>query len=115
MKKGEWLPISYDVLDYITCKKAASHKAIVTDGDDIAFDFDVSTCTFYTDQYVYHDKNKTEIRALPHWFGEGFYRAHIDSKAFINTDYESLGVRNRYDLRIGLSYALADETLKAIE
>lgn len=112
---GQWLPISYDVIDFIDCERIESHRAIVTDKDDIGYNFPTKKCCYYTDEYVYHDNNGTELRELPHWFGEGFYEASINEQDFINSDNGSLGVRNKYTLTTGLDYALATKTLDPAE
>ena len=109
---GEWVPLSYDVLDYIGCDRVKSHRAVVTDGDDIGYQFDVAEQVCYTDKYVYHDRDTVELRELPHWFGEGYYEAHVHEAALVNSDDESLGNRGKRITRIGLSYALATETLE---
>lgn len=115
MKLGEWVPLSYDVLDYIDCDKVASHRAIVTDADDIGYTFNVAEQKYYTDKYVYSDRQTTELRELPHWFGEGFYEAFVKDNPFINADNGSLGERMSITRRIGTAYALANETLEADE
>ena len=44
------------------------------------------------------------------------YEAQVEEFDFVNDDNaSSLGVRNRYDITIGLNYALADETLEPSE
>lgn len=111
MKKGEWCPISYDVLDFIDCETVRSHRAYVTSGDDLGWHFPVGECILYTNEYVYHDNYITELRTLPEWFGAGLYKATNASDAFINSDLEALGVVNKYRLRVGLNYAIADKTL----
>ena len=113
--RGEWVPISFDVLDFIDCDKIGYHTAIVTDGDDIGFNYPVGECRLYIDQYVYHDEYGSELRTLPKWYGEGFYTQMLSGDAFINSDTNSLGVSNEYRLRVGLNYALADKTLPAVE
>lgn len=115
MQRGEWVPISYDVLDYIACDRVACHPAIVTDGDDIGFDFSVAEQTFFTDKYIYHDEYGTELRELPHWFGEGMYEAFYHNSSFVNSDESALGERTKETRRVGLSYALAKKTLEADE
>ena len=115
VKKGEWIPISFDVLDYIDCDTARSHKAIVTDDPNtIGYNFPVAECKYYTDEYVFYNHRNKELRQLPHWFGEGFGEVFIDSLAFLNSDTNSLGVRNEYRLRTGLDYYLAKENLPAV-
>ena len=111
-QRGEWVPLSYDVLDYLGCDGTKSHRAVVTDGDDIGYQFNVAEQVCYTDKYVYHDRDTVELRELPHWFGEGFYEAYVHEAALINSDTESLGSRSKQVSRVGLSYALAAETLE---
>lgn len=113
--RGEWVPISFDVLDYIDCECIKSHTAIVTDGDDIGFNYPVGECHLYIDQYIYHDEYGAELRTLPKWYGEGVYTQMLSGDAFINSDTNSLGVSNDYRLRVGLNYALADKTLPAVD
>lgn len=111
LKRGEWLPISYDVLDFIDCECVKSHRAFLLDGDDLGWHFPVGECKLYTNEYVYHNEHGTELRTLPEWFGAGMYQKALTMDAFINSDCESLGVVNEYRLRVGLSYAMADKTL----
>lgn len=115
MKKGEWLPISFDSLDYIDCKKVVDHPAILSWGGDLGFNFGVDECVYYTDKYVYHDHKDTVVEPLQEWFGMGNYKKHIDRPAFINADNGSLGEHEEVTLRVGLSYAKADKTLEAVE
>lgn len=112
MQRGEWVPLSYDVLDYIDCDKVASHKAVVTDGDDIGYDFKVEERVYYTDKYIYHDREETVLKELPHWFGEGFYEAFVDETPFVNADNGALGIKTKRTLRVGTPYALAIRTLE---
>lgn len=112
MQKGEWVPLSYDVLDYIDCDKVVSHKAIVTDGDDIGYTFEVKEQCYYTDKYIYADREKVELREMPHWFGEGFYEAFVKDNPFINADNGALGTRTGITRRMGIAYALASKTLE---
>lgn len=110
-RAGEWIPISYDVLDYIGCDHIESHPAIMTDGDDIGFMFDVNERNYYTDSYLVYDTQGVRMEKLQHWFGEGEYEKHYTELDFLNANNGSLGVTNRYNLRIGLNYALASKTL----
>lgn len=112
---GEWRLISFDSLDYVYCDGVASHRAVMTDGNDIGFHFPTGKITIYNDKYVYHDHKTTELRALPHWFGEGYYLESINNNAFVVSDKESLGTRNRYELTVGLDYALADDKLEPVD
>ena len=112
LKGGEAVPISFDVLDYIDCDRLVSHRAILADGDDIGFNFPTGSCTYVSDEYIYMDGDRKELRQMPHWFGEGTYEAFIKEYDFINADNGSLGSRNKITTTVGLNYALAEETLK---
>ena len=113
MKRGEWVPISFDSLDYINCEGVKSHRAIVTDGDDIGFDFPVGSETLLSDTYLTNDFRGVVTEQLPAWFGTGEYKEFIEARGYVNSDCESLGHRTAQELRIGLAYALADKTLEA--
>lgn len=115
MKKGEWCPIAFDSFDYIDCGRIKSHLAAVTDGDDIGFNYNVKDCYVTTHQLIFHDKNQTVLKALPEWFGAGYYEEKLTGQALINSDKNSLGETNCLDLRVGLNYALSDTTLEPVE
>lgn len=115
LRGGEWLPLSYDALDYINCYEVGSHRETVTDTADIGYDFSVCERQFYTDQYIYHDEKHLEMRTLDSWFGAGEYATVVDANAFINSDTGALGERTLNKLRIGTKYALAEETLEPDE
>lgn len=110
-----WKPIVFDSVDYIDCDKVKSHKVCVTDKEDIGYVFPVAECVYTDDTYITHDHHATEYEVLNEWFGEGVYQVAVDKKAFVNFDNGALGIRNITKLRIGLSYALADNTLPAAE
>lgn len=112
LQGGEWVPLSYDSLDYISCDGIESHRETVSDTADIGYDFSVCETKYYTDQYVYHDDEHVEIRKLDTWFGAGEYQAYVKDHKFINADNGSLGARTSNIARIGTAYALADETLE---
>lgn len=109
---GEYLPLEFDFLDYIDCDKIKSHRIIVSTSDELAYQYPVEKCVYYTDEYIYVDEHGKELRTLPHWAGEGFYEAYVDRNAFINFDKESLGVKNKQLVDIGLNYAVALDTLE---
>lgn len=111
MKRGEWLPISYDVLDFIDCECARHHKAYMSDGTDAEWQYPVGECKIYNTQYVLHDDHGTDLATLPEWFGAGMYLKAKNNLSFINSDTEALGVVNETRLRVGLNYAVADKTL----
>lgn len=113
LKRNSWVPISFDVLDYIDCNKVVSHKAIVTDKEFIGYHYPVKECKYYIDQYVVSDSQKTTLKALDEWFGAGFYEAFEDKRVIVNADNGSLGQRNELNLKVGLDYVTAKKTLKA--
>lgn len=120
--RGEWVPIVFDSLDYITCDdsvcraiRPVSHLAAVTDGDDIGFDFPVGECHFLSDKYVTHDMRELVTEELPTWFGTGTYQKFVEGEAYVNSDYNSLGSSQDMIMRIGKPYALAKNTLQADE
>ena len=115
MKKNEWCPIAFDSIDYIDCDHIGSHRACVTDGDDIGFHYDVKNCKVITRNYLYHDRNQVVLKTLPEWFGSGYYEDVLTGQAFVNADNGALGTENLLNLRIGLNYAIADEMLPAVE
>lgn len=114
MKKGGWAPIVFDQLDGINCEDIVSHPVIISFGDDIGYVFPEAHCTYASDHFVYFDKEGVEQKLLPECFGGGgeFYDKFIKSNTFVNFDDDtSVGVHNRKQLRTGLSYVLADESL----
>lgn len=114
MQRGEWVPISFDVLDYINCETGVgSHRAVVTDGDDIGFDFPTGSETLLSDTYLTGDFQGLVTEQLPAWFGTGEYQKWVEARDYVNSDCDSLGHRTAQELRIGLNYALARKTLEA--
>lgn len=112
LQGGEWVPLSYDALDYISCDGIGSHRETVSDTADIGYDFSVRETKYYTDKYIYHDDQHIELRTMDSWFGAGQYEAYVNDHKLINTDDGSLGLRTVSSARIGTAYALADETLE---
>ena len=114
MKKGGWTPIVFDQLDGINCEDIVSHPVIISFGDDIGYVFPEAHCTYASDHFVYFDKEGVEQKLLPECFGGGgeFYDKFIKSSTFVNFDDDtSVGTHSRKQLRTGLSYVLADESL----
>lgn len=109
---GQFIPISFDYLDWIDCDQIKSHRIIVSTSDELAYEYPVGKCTYYTDEYIYADEHGKELRTLPHWFGEGFMEVAIDRNAFVNFDKEALGVRNVQNVDVGLTYVEAESTLE---
>lgn len=108
---GQFIPIVFDNLDYIDCDRVVSHKVMVSDSDELAFEYPVKECTYFSDKYIYVDEKGTELRELPEWFGAGFYRANVDRDNFINFDGHAFGNRNRQTLQTGLHYVEATDSL----
>lgn len=108
---GGFLPIVSDHLDYISCDKVKSHRIKISLSDELDYEYPVAKATYYTDQYIYMDGTRTELRTLPHWFGEGIFSKYVDTYAYTNSDSESLGTRNVQNVEIGLSYVEAQDTL----
>ena len=114
MQRGEWFPISFDVLDWINCETGIeSHRATVTDGDDIGFNFPVGSETLLSDTYLTGDYEGLVTEQLPAWFGTGEYQEYVLARDYVNSDCDSLGHRVAQTYRVGLNYALAAKTLKA--
>lgn len=125
LKRGEWVPISFDSLDYITCEnkdqccggkkcnqlKAVTHCAILTDKPDIGYRYGVGNCRYLSMMLLTHDYVEEVQRPLPVWMGKGTYTDYVEAEAFVNADNEALGLVNDINLRIGTAYALAKRTL----
>lgn len=109
---GGFFPIVSDHLDYITCDKVKSHPIKISLSDELDYEYPVGKCTYYTDKYVYMDGDRTELRTLPHWFGDAFYSKYVSTNAYINSDTEALGTRNMQEAEVGLSYVEANSTLE---
>ena len=110
-KGGVNIPLRFDSLDWINCDGIKTHPIIISDGNDLGYNFPVGHYTYFTDTYLIMDRDKVVVKQLPEWYGKGWYEKSLRDKAFTNFDGHSLGERNRVDLRIGLDYILADNTL----
>ena len=109
---GGFFPIVFDNLDYIDCDRVKSHPVIVSTVDELDYQYPVRECTYYTDEYVYVDNHGTELRKLPHWFGEdAFYTKYVDTNDYINFDTEALGTRNAETIQSGLHYVESKDNL----
>ena len=115
IKGEELMPISFDILDKVDCHGVFYHTAIITDGDDIGYNYDIKECKYYMDDYMYHDFDKTETQIIQTWFGEGLYKKHKSELRLTNFDNGSLGVENIVTKRAGIKYAQADETLPSAD
>ena len=114
LKKGEWLPLVADHIDYIDCDKVVSHKTAITDKKFIGYAYPVKECVLWTEVYLLGHSHETITESLPEWFGTGFYETVKDKDALVTGDGSSLGLANKYLLRVGMSYCQAEETLDPV-
>lgn len=115
-KQGGWIPISYDVLDSLTCDGIKSHRAIVTDDKDWnGYHYPIAVCRKVKGKYLLSDKQGVELKDLPEWQGKGKYEDFVDEQRITNADNEAVGTANRTRFRIGLDYYTAKKTLPAVE
>ena len=116
--KNGWAPIVFDQMDGIgECSGIKSHPVILSFGDDLGYTFPEGKCTYFSDNFIIVDKYGVEYKQLPECYGGNgeLYPAFIDANAFVNFDDSSLGLHNKKELRVGLSYVTADETLPAVK
>lgn len=116
--KGGWAPLIFDQLDGIVCETVKTHPVAISFGGDLGYIFPEAHCTYSSDHFIYVDKEGIEQQVLPECFGgKGeFYDKFVKSNSFINfDDGSSLGVHNEKQLRTGLSYVIADETLPPVD
>jgi hypothetical protein len=111
-KGGVNVPLRFDKLDFINCDGMKTHQVIISEGNDLGFNFPVGHYTFFTDTYLIGDRKEVVAKKLPEWFGTGWYEKALNEKVFTNFDDSSLGERNRVDLRIGLDYISSDDILE---
>ena len=64
MKRGEWLPIVADVIEYIYCDRSVSHKAGISDKPDIGFTYPVAECRYFSDVYLLGHNKPTLTEAM---------------------------------------------------
>lgn len=115
MKGGIPIPVTFDMVDYISCDHVVSHRAMLGNEDDIGYNFPMLHTKKATDVYAVYDKAGVVIKQLPEWAGEGFYKESQSGKSLLTADTNALGVHNVEHLRIGLDYVLAEKTLKPAE
>lgn len=111
MRGGQAVPISWDKIDYIDCNCVHTHRIMSAPENGIDYNFPVGNCRVTTDTYAIVDDYGEVTEQLPAWFGEGFYKKMVDRQTYVNSDTNSLGIRNVTNLKIGLDYVLAAETL----
>ena len=109
--KGQYFPIVFEKIDWVDCDLVKWHQEMVSDSDEMAYMYPVRECTYYTDQYVYVDEQGRELRALPHWAGEGFYETYVDRNIFVNFDDQAFGTRNKQAIQSGLHYVTARDNI----
>lgn len=115
VRGGRAIPLSWDKIDYVDCKCVHSHRVMSGAEDGLGYNFPVGTCRVTSDTYAIVDDYGERTEQLPAWFGEGFYKKMVDRQTYVNSDVNSLGVRNKETLRIGLDYYMAEQTLLAEE
>lgn len=114
-KQGGWIPISYDVLESITCDGVASHKAIMTDDKDWnGYHYPIATCHKVRGRYLVTDNQGIELKDLPEWQGKGQYQAWVDDRRVTNADNEAVGTISKVKYRIGLDYYKAKKNLTPV-
>lgn len=114
-KGNQWLPIAYDVLDGFLCDETLTHKAVLTDKPYIGYHFPVGKCHYLSEIYLKGHAKGKEVKALPEWFGAGFYENTYDHDVMVNSASGALGVVNKTTLNVGLDYVLAKKTLDAVD
>lgn len=114
-KKGQFLPLVFDKLDYIDCDRIVSHKSTLSNGTDIGFDYPTGSCTIYSNNYLYGDIRETIVKVLPSWYGNGFYESFLDKFTMINSSSSSLGLACRQQLAVGLDYVKCKTVLDPVE
>lgn len=118
MKNGGWAPIVFDQLDGINCETIKHHPVVIAFGENIGYVFPEAHCACTSDKFIYFDKYGVEQKPLPYCFGGvgEFYDEWMHKNTFINFDNNtSVGAHNTLQRRVGLSYALSDKTLPAVD
>lgn len=113
--QGQWVPISYDVIETIGCEGIKSHRAILSNNpDDIGYIYPVATCVKTRETLLLSDKQGVELDELPFWYGSGLYERFVDEQIIVKGDNHPLGEFNTVKYKVGLSYCLAKKTLPAV-
>lgn len=115
MKHGEWCPILFDKVDGIHCGKLLKHKVAIRLRGNRNYTYPVGTQQYIKNTYFITQKDKTELRELPEYYGTGFYETHERKNMFTNIGKEAFGLKQTKTLRVGKDYIEATKTLKAIE
>lgn len=114
-KGGVNIPLRFDKIDWIDCDGIKTHSVVISDGNDMGYNFPVGRYTYFTDTYLIMDRKEVVVKQLPEWFGKGWYEKALNEKVFTNADNGSLGNRNKVELRIGLDYVDTDEGLDSAD
>jgi hypothetical protein len=115
-RQGGWIPISYDVLESLTCDGAASHRAVMTDDESWnGYHYPIAICRRTNGEYLTTDKQGLELKDLPCWQGKGKYEQYVDERRITNADNEGVGIMNSPKYRVGLDYYTCKKTLPAVK
>ena len=117
-KKGGWVPLIFDQLDGIVCETVKTHPVAITfEERPLGYVYPEAECVYFSDKYVYFDKQGVEYRVLPDIFGGNgeLFPEYVSKNSFLNfsTD-DSLGAHSERRFRVGTSYVTADGTLPAV-
>lgn len=119
-EKGGWAPVIFDQLDGIVCETMKTHPVAISFGGDLGYLYPEAHCTYSSDHFIYVDHEGVEQKILPECFGGSgdFYDAFVKKFSFVNFDGDdggsSLGLHQTKNLRVGLDYVTAEETLPAV-
>lgn len=116
MVKGEWCPITFDHIDKVNCDGSVeSHKIAIKLSPSIDYTFPVGTCKYVKDTYYLTQKDKTELRPLPEYYGAGFYQTHERKDMITNIGKDAFGHHEEKILRVGKDYCVAKTILDPVE
>lgn len=115
MKNGEWCPIVFNVVDGVECGHIKYHKMALRIAPGLDYTFPVGNCRYTKNKYILTSKDKTELKKLPAYYGNGLYEAHVRQNVFVNIGDKALGFQEKKNLRIGLDYVISKTTIKAVE
>lgn len=115
LKRGEWCPILFDVIDRIECGKVYTKKVAIRLREGANYTFPVGTTHYTEDVYLLTQQNRIKLKALPSYFGEGFYEVREHKDMLTNIGKFAFGYHKEKTLRVGKDYVQATKTLKAIE
>lgn len=115
MERGEWCPLIFDIIEGVECGVIKTHKTAIRIKDGLNYTFPVGSCRYVSNTYFLTQKDKTELRVLPEYYGTGFYETHERKNMFTNIGKHALGNRQEKILRVGKDYVMAKNILKAVE